>query len=102
MLNLIKHLPPNSATVVAKAGPAAAWTVDQHLLASAVDLLAAGNWQRGGNPRAPRPKPIPRPGAKPRHQLRKPKPKSMAEIDRIMAGWSEPRPGRAEKAIVFQ
>ena len=38
-------------------GPAAEWSVTDHLLAHAVYLLAAANWQRGGG-KGKRPKPI--------------------------------------------
>lgn len=38
------------------------WGPAEVMLAAVVDLLAAGNWQRGGNKSAPRPKPWPRPG----------------------------------------
>lgn len=44
------------------AGEVALWGPAEVMLAAAVDLLAAGNWQRGGNKNAPRPKPWPRPG----------------------------------------
>lgn len=42
---------------------AATWSADTHLLATVADLLAGGNWQRGGG-KGRRPKPIQRPGAK--------------------------------------
>jgi hypothetical protein len=38
------------------------WDTVEHLLAAVVDLLAAGNWQRGGG-KGPKPKPVPRPQA---------------------------------------
>lgn len=38
------------------------WGSTEHLLAAAVDVLRVGNWQRAQNKRAPRPKPIDRPG----------------------------------------
>lgn len=40
------------------------WGLTEHLLASAVDALNAGNWQRGGDRHAPKPKPVKRPGGK--------------------------------------
>lgn len=43
-------------------GDAVAWGATEHLLATAIDVLAAANWQRGGDKKAPRPKPLPRPG----------------------------------------
>lgn len=38
------------------------WAATEYLLANVVDLLNAGNWQRGGDKNARRPKPMPRPG----------------------------------------
>lgn len=43
-------------------GPVADWNASDHLLAVVADLLAAANWQRGGDKKKPRPKPLPRPG----------------------------------------
>jgi hypothetical protein len=37
--------------------------VTEHLLATAIDVLAAANWQRGGG-KSPRPKPLQRPDPK--------------------------------------
>ena len=53
------HLPRDSATMLAVSPrhPAEGWTQDTHLLARVADLLAGGNWQRGGG-KGPRPKPI--------------------------------------------
>jgi hypothetical protein len=38
-----------------------AWTVGDHLTASVFDAINVGNWQRGGDPKARRPKAVPRP-----------------------------------------
>lgn len=54
------HLPPESAFKVALAGEMP-WSLGDHLLATAVDLLAGANWQRGGG-KGPKPKRVPRPG----------------------------------------
>jgi hypothetical protein len=43
-------------------GEVALWGPAENMLAATVDLLQSGNWQRGGNKNAPRPKPWPRPG----------------------------------------
>lgn len=59
---LIAALPIDSATARAVHGPAAAWTLTDHLLATVADRLAVMSWQLGGNRKAPYPKPIPRPG----------------------------------------
>lgn len=40
----------------------APWGVADYMMANVIDLLNAGNWQRGGNKSAPKPKPIKRPG----------------------------------------
>lgn len=40
----------------------APWAATEYMLANVVDLLNAGNWQRGGDRSARRPKPMPRPG----------------------------------------
>lgn len=62
---LIEHLPREAATTIAQHGPDAAWGLAEHLQAAAIDALQQGNWQRGGDPKAPRPKPFPRPGVVP-------------------------------------
>ena len=40
----------------------APWAATEYMLANVVDLLNAGNWQRGGDRRVRKPKPMPRPG----------------------------------------
>lgn len=40
----------------------APWGATEYMLANVVDLLNAGNWQRGGDKSARRPRPMPRPG----------------------------------------
>ena len=58
---LLAHLPDESATRRQLIGhDFAAWGVTEHLLAAAVDVLQASNWQRGGG-KGQRPKPLPRP-----------------------------------------
>ena len=42
----------------------APWGVVEYMMANVVDLLSAGNWQRGGDKNASRPRPIARPGEK--------------------------------------
>lgn len=65
VLVLVEHLPIDSATKAAvRGGPEhRAWSVDTYLLASAADLLAGANYQRGGG-KGSKPKPVTRPGAK--------------------------------------
>lgn len=64
---LIKHLPRDSALNRDLHGEAADWSVTDHLLAAAVDHLAAANWmfacvnsEEGEQPEPP--VPVPRPG----------------------------------------
>ncbi|MER6332778.1 hypothetical protein ABT298_26345 [Streptomyces sp. NPDC001034] len=63
---LVKHLPRDSALNRELHGEAADWSVTDHLLAAAVDHLAAANWMfacvnsdEGEQPDAPAP--VPRP-----------------------------------------
>lgn len=62
LARLLRHLPPESATWQAVAGPDAVWSTTDHLLALVVDVLQVANWQRAGDKRAKRPEPLPRPG----------------------------------------
>lgn len=52
---------PAGAATWDEAGDDRAWDAGAHLTALAVDHLAAGNWQRGGDKSRSRPKPVPRP-----------------------------------------
>lgn len=62
---LVRHLPHDSATRRELEADDAGWSLNEHLLALVVDAVRAGNWQRGGGKGA-KPKPIPRPGHRPR------------------------------------
>lgn len=53
---------PDSAVMRLRHPESWQWTLIEQLLAGIYDALQGGNWQRGGNPHAPRPKPLPRPG----------------------------------------
>lgn len=59
------HMPPGSAfTASSMGGPEHRhWSLDTHLLASAVEALIAANWQRAGG-KGKRPKPLKRPQSK--------------------------------------
>lgn len=65
---LIRHLPPDSATMRTLHGEAADWRLTDHLLAATVDHLAIANWMFATVNRAedtepePYPTPVPRPG----------------------------------------
>ncbi|HLS46084.1 MAG TPA: hypothetical protein VK045_11675 [Ornithinicoccus sp.] len=61
---IVNNLPRTSALVRAVAGEDAQWGLLEQLVARAADSLEVANWQRQGKAHAPRPKPIPRPGAK--------------------------------------
>lgn len=68
---LVRHLPRDSAVIREVDGEAAEWSVTDHLLAAAVDHLAAANWmyasvntaEDADPPEAPTP--VPRPGPPP-------------------------------------
>lgn len=57
-----RHAPHTSAIARSVHGEAAAWGPTEHLLATVIDVLQVGNWQRAGKKGSPRPKPITRPG----------------------------------------
>jgi hypothetical protein len=59
---LISRLPLSATLWHELHGSAVEWDVSDHLLATVVDLLAAGNWQRGGG-KGRRPRRMKRPGA---------------------------------------
>ncbi|MEV7865057.1 hypothetical protein AB0P17_02910 [Streptomyces sp. NPDC088124] len=68
---LVKHMPRDSALTLALHGEEAEWSVTDHLLAAAVDHLAAANWMfatvnTDESADAPEPPlPVPRPGDRP-------------------------------------
>lgn len=59
--DVVKYGRQDTALALEREGPPVLWTITDHLIATAVDALHAGNWQRGGG-KGHRPKPIPRPG----------------------------------------
>lgn len=65
---MIQWAPRDSALAKARFPDTWMWGFDQHLWALMVDILALGNWQRGGNAKAPKPPRIPRPGVDPNDQ----------------------------------
>lgn len=61
--NVIRFAPTDSPLYKAYHGAYAVWAAPENqLLAQVIDHLAIGNWQRQGDPNAPRPEPYPRPG----------------------------------------
>lgn len=63
LLAIVRQSPHGSALHRAIHGEDSRWDLQSHLLAVVADLLAAANWQRGGDAQAKKPTPIPRPGA---------------------------------------
>lgn len=61
---LIANLPRDSALARRQSKGDSEWSLTDHLLAYQADLLAMAVWQLGGNSKAPRPKPLPRPGVR--------------------------------------
>ena len=63
LLWLVEWLPHDSALRASIQGgsPFRGWTAGRYLAAGVVDLLAGGNWQRGGG-KGKRPQPVQRPG----------------------------------------
>lgn len=59
---VIRHAPPGNALSREVAPIHSEWTITDHLLAAAVNLLSIANWQRVGDEHAPRPKPLLPPG----------------------------------------
>lgn len=66
------------------------WGDAEHILAHILDVLAAGNWQRGGG-KGRRPQPLPRPG-KPQDEGRtygKGGGMSVADAERFFRAWHD-------------
>lgn len=82
-LNLVTYLPLDAAYVHGRVGERLAWSPEAYLLADVVDVLQAGNWQRGGG-KGPRPKPLHRPGDTRRRHI-KGNSYSKAEFDAVYA-----------------
>ncbi|MBM4525183.1 hypothetical protein GS532_23810 [Rhodococcus hoagii] len=59
---IIRWLPQDSALHRHMHPDSWQWTILEHLLAGIYDTLQGANWQRAGNPDAPRPQQLPRPG----------------------------------------
>ena len=87
----MRQSPHGSALHRAIAGEDHPWDLHANLLAVVADLLAAANWQRGGDPQAKRPTPIPRPGATQAvdgETMARGKPVSIEEMDALL-GWTK-------------
>lgn len=59
-----------------------------YLLAQIVDLIAGGNWQRGGG-KGRRPRPVERPGHNARRHFGRARP--LSEVRHILDHWGEAR-----------
>lgn len=88
---LIGQLPREAATTLSVHGDVVRWGAVEHLLASVVDLLAAGNWQRGGKKHAPRPKPVRRPGIERDGERKFGTARSVREMRRLLRKWTRGR-----------
>jgi len=62
---VVNQSPRSSALFRALHPEEAEWGLAEHLAAAIFDVLQSANWQRQGDNRAPRPKPLERPGVKP-------------------------------------
>ncbi|MFH5879756.1 hypothetical protein [Arthrobacter sp. NA-172] len=93
LLAIVRQSPRGSALSRAMNGEADMWGLSEHLLAAAVDVLAAGNWQRAGDERAKRPELLPRPGVNKRgldgEQIAGGKAVSIEEMNKKL-GWPQP------------
>lgn len=90
LLAIVRQSPRGSAISRAKNGEEDTWGVLEHLIAGVIDLLAVGNWQRGGDEHAKRPDPLPRPGVDKRtvggEQIARGKAVSIEEMNKKL-GW---------------
>ena len=80
---MVRRFQRDETTALSRAIHGIRWSTTDQLLAAAVDLLAAGNWQRAQKPHAPKPKPVHRPWEKPVGKQIGSAPIPMSEFD----GW---------------
>ena len=74
LICIIRWLPADAAYRKFLNPEDAQWTLPEHLLAGIYDTLQGANWQRAGNRHAKRPEPLPRPGVKPKTEVKQHKP----------------------------
>lgn len=95
LLAIVRQSPRGSALSRAINGEEDTWGVLEHLTAGLIDLLALGNWQRGGDESAKRPDPLPRPGVNKRsldgQQIARGKPVSIEDMNKKL-GWPQQPP----------
>lgn len=58
------------------------WDLKAQIAAGQFDLMAGANWQRAGDPKAPKPEPLPRPGVKSGTKTVSPKPLPIDQLQR--------------------
>lgn len=87
---LIQHLPRDAALVRALHGEEAEWGLTEHLLAVAVDHLAAGNWLFAAAHTPEHADPPERPHQVPRPGLPDPEPNRSATPEQIAAFFGAP------------
>lgn len=63
---IVRQSPLDSAIHRSMTGPDYVWGLQEHLLAAVFDVLAAANWQRGGDEHAKKPERLKRPGVEKR------------------------------------
>lgn len=96
---LVRQLPRTARLVHVQHGDRVLWDSTEHLLANIVDLLAAGNWQRGHG-KGQRPKPIKRPGASNERRMGKaiPLDEARERFAAMREGRSTARPARTHRS----
>lgn len=83
LICIIRWLPADAAYRKFLNPEDAQWTLPEHLLAGIYDTLQGANWQRAGNKHAKRPEPLPRPGVKPKTEVKQHKPKKASKPDEV-------------------
>lgn len=83
---IVNQSPATSALYRAVNPDDHAWGLTEQLLAAIFDVTQMGNWQRQGDNRAPRPKPLARPGVEPAEKKIGSSPLPMDEMARRL-GW---------------
>jgi len=83
LICIIRWLPADAAYRKFLNPEDAQWTLPEHLLAGIYDTLQGANWQRAGNRHAKRPEPLPRPGVKPKTEVKQHKPKKASKPDEV-------------------
>lgn len=83
LICIIRWLPLDSAYRRYLDPEGSQWALPEFLLAGIYDTLQGANWQRAGNKHAKRPEPLPRPGVKPKTEVKQHKPKQASKPDHV-------------------